>query len=126
MTGKGTGPAVLIYRVPAMSRPGAALRRYLRQEGIRAVEVSSGDGGRSVGALLGLRKDAAAGTADLPDHPVLVLSGLGERSLDRLLDFLRRECPVELKAVATPTNLSWSFARLAGELAREHTQLHSK
>lgn len=54
----------------------------------------------------------------LPE-PVMILCGLTEAQLDRLLPALRRERIFCLKAVLTPTNAGWSLRQLYDELCRE-------
>ncbi len=114
-------PAVLIYRLSPLTQEGRALRSYLQQHGIRSITVGTADGGKTISALLGLpaAPAAPAGAIDLPAEPVLVLYGIMGPSFDALLDFLQKNAPVRLKAVATPFNLRWSFARLARELGRD-------
>lgn len=51
---------------------------------------------------------------------LLLLCGLREKRLDKVLFELRREeVQVEYKAILTPTNRTWTLRRLYLELARE-------
>ncbi|MCD8143771.1 MAG: DUF3783 domain-containing protein [Oscillospiraceae bacterium] len=112
-------PAVLLYQLPEFSAQGWAVRTYLTAHGIRVITVSPGDGGKSLSTLLGLKQEAPVFSPPLPGEPVVVLYGLVGPTFDSFLDFLAKTAPVQLKAVATPYNLSWSFGKLAAQLAKE-------
>lgn len=55
---------------------------------------------------------------------IIVFSGLSEDALDKFLEEYKRSGiePVGLKAVLTPTNISWSIYELVCELERERGQ----
>lgn len=55
---------------------------------------------------------------------VLLLDGLSDEKLDRLLRLMReRGVPVSLKAVITKHNAEWTFAALYEELRKERKEL---
>lgn len=100
------------------------LDRICREEGVRTVPVSPARCGQTLAALLGLSPAAANPPHTAPREPVLVLCGFTRERMEAFLDRLRREgVPPVLKAVVTPTNLGWTLAALAEELARERREL---
>lgn len=109
--------------------PAARAGRVFLSLRIRVRTARADQMGQTVGFLLGLkghaeRPDAPALPA--PARPVLVLSGFTRARMDQLFAALRREGlpPIDLKAVVTPTNVSWTLGELCAELAREHEAMH--
>lgn len=117
---------VLLYRLPEADAKGHAIRGYLREHGIAAVNANPMDGGRPLAAILGVGKGRMGKAEPLPREPVMVLYGFGEEQLNEFLSFLRREAPVELKAVATVHNLSWTFGYLARQLMGERAYFEKR
>lgn len=71
----------------------------------------------------------AGDPADLADAEpgLLLICGLREKRLDKLLFELRREeAAVEYKAVLTPTNRTWTLGHLYLELQREKAAIARK
>ena len=64
---------------------------------------------------------SAAGIPDAETLPsCLVLCGLREKRLDKVLFELRREdIPIDFKAILTPSNQEWTVPELMKELQRE-------
>ena len=112
---------VLYYEPMTLQNP-AILTGLLQRRGLRVVPVDRGQVGQSVGFLAGYQgfpAQSAAGTP--PRDRVLVFCEVPEATLDAVLEDLKAAgAPPALKAILTGTNASWSFARLARELAREH------
>lgn len=53
-------------------------------------------------------------------EPMLVMSGLESEDIDEVLAALKRnQIRIDLKAIVTPTNQSWTSLQLYGELCRE-------
>lgn len=53
-------------------------------------------------------------------EPMLVMSGLDSEDIDEVLAVLKRnQIRIDLKAVVTPTNQSWTSLQLYGELCKE-------
>ena len=83
--------------------------------------------GAPLAVLAGLLYDGAV-QADEPDEflprSTLVFSGFTEERLNRALAEIREAglC-IDLKAVITPENETWSFARLIRELDREKQRI---
>lgn len=97
--------------------------------GVAVKTVAAAQMGQTLGALLELKGHAvnpSAPSLPAPARPVLVMSGFSRPRMDALLAALREGDvpPIGLKAVVTPTNLTWTFGALCAELAREHAQLH--
>lgn len=108
---------------------GGALEAVCAEAGVRLRRVEEKDLGRTVGALCGLpgagEGAAPAKTAD--PTPALVLFGLDKKGLDDFLDRLKKAgVAIPLKAVVTPTNQGWAFARLLEELAAERRELENR
>jgi len=86
--------------------------------------------GLPIGAMLGM--PAARLTANPADdgfeEPMLVMCGLEPPKFDEFLRSLRASgIPrIDLKAVVTPTNITWSARRLRDELRQEHDRLHGQ
>ena len=79
-----------------------------------------------IGALAGIpvRGASQGGAADGFSDPMLVMCGMLSDQLDAFLAALRvAGLRVPLKAVLTPSNVSWSLAALHEELAREHEEI---
>ena len=112
---------VLYYEPLPLLAP-AALAGVLQRRGLRVVRVTRDQAGQSVGHLAGYQGfEAKAGTEAPPQDRVLVFCEVPEATLDAVLvDLKTAGAPPALKAILTGTNASWSFARLARELAREH------
>ncbi len=62
-----------------------------------------------------------------PDDELLVISGLKDTDVDRLLEIMREQnTNVDLKCILTPTNQNWQFYKLIEELKKEHNTMHKK
>lgn len=88
-------------------------------------EIEKQDYEQPIGIFAGVsgisRKDCAVGNIE---NEMLVLCGLTERKLDRVLQALkRRKLVIPYKAVLTDTNKSWSGTELYNELVKEHQQM---
>lgn len=65
--------------------------------------------------------EPAADCGEPPVGECLIFSGFDRTSLTRTVDLLRKSgAGVELKAICTPSNRSWTLRELMTELAREH------
>lgn len=64
--------------------------------------------------------DAATGPAAQTPPSLLILCGLRDKRLDKVLFELRRaDIPVDYKAILTPSNKEWTVPELMKELQRE-------
>lgn len=103
----------------------AALERVCESEGITLRLVEPREAECQIGYLCAFGGFEPAGDCqDPPTDECLILSGFDRTSLTRTVDLLRRSgAGVELKAVCTPSNQSWTLAALLAELAREHAYM---
>ena len=121
---------VLLYRIGNESARDGALRAVLREKKLLTLDVTAAQLGETVGRLVSTNA-AAAPKAEPPqvasETEFMLLCGLGDRQLDRLLAAMRRAgAVVPHKAVLTEQNRSWTLERLIGEVAREHEALGGK
>ncbi|MBQ6373718.1 MAG: DUF3783 domain-containing protein [Clostridia bacterium] len=84
--------------------------------------------GLPLGALLGMpaARLTEVSEDDSFDDPMLLMCSLDEPQFNALLQSLRFSGipPIDLKAVLTPVNITWSARRLRDELRLEHDRLH--
>lgn len=94
-----------------------------RAQGIRLRPVEPREYALPIGALAGIPVSAGLpAPASAFDDEMLVMCHMLSNQLDAFLQGMR-VCGIPriaLKAVLTPTNVTWSSARLRGELIREH------
>lgn len=90
--------------------------------GMRVVHLTMADAGRTVAQLLGEADGPAAPLPAAPaPTPALLMANFRDRDVDTLLDLMKQaQVNAPLKAVATPSNRSWTFAGLLAHLAAEH------
>ena len=124
---------VLLYGIGNESERDRALRAVLRERKLLTLDVREAQLGETVGRLVSTNAaavpDASAGHA--PEHApaaeFMLLCGLGDRQLDRLLAGMRRAgAVVPHKAVLTEQNRSWTLEKLIREVMREHEALSGK
>ena len=107
----------------------AALEALCRRMDLRCRAVRPEEYALPVGALAGIPvAGTATGKTGAFSDPMLVICGLLAPQLDALLQGLREPgMPrAALKAVLTPSNVTWDSVRLHGELAREHAAMRKK
>lgn len=92
--------------------------------GMKLINVSPADAGKTVAQLLGEVECLAPRTLVLDPGaypPALVLANFKDKDLDRLLSMLRlAQVNIPLKAVVTPNNKNWLFGDLLAQLQEEH------
>ena len=90
---------------------------------LRLQLISDSHLGCTLSALLTEKSPPEGAVSPLPE-PILVLCGLNNAQLDKLLPALRKlgagPC---LKAVLTPTNASWTLSALYEELCKERAEI---
>ncbi len=118
-------PQVLLFNLPRDERC-AKLEAYLRESGVAVRHVQPKDFTLPVGALLGLSPAPVVGSQlSLPfTDEMMLMCFFDQKRLNALLSFfsetgLKR---IALKAMLTPTNLSWSACELHRNLSAEHEQ----
>ncbi|MCR5826487.1 MAG: DUF3783 domain-containing protein [Oscillospiraceae bacterium] len=114
---------VLLYHLDSDTETGRALRGVLLAQKLFTVTVGEAQAGERVARLVST--NAAVHDAPAPEPPpqesFMLLCGLGERQLDRLLAAMRRAgVSVPYKAVLTEHNRDWTLCDLMQEVVREH------
>lgn len=102
----------------------AALEKIARKRKMRIVLVPPEDYCRSIGAMAGYANQETNTEAPdnlfFPQEGILVLCGLSNHRLDRLLtDLQQAKLSIPFKAILTQTNAKWNAYQLAAELMRE-------
>lgn len=120
----GTKETVLYYS-PNKDKKSARVKSVLIQMGIRIKNISPQQIHQSVGYLAGLEgfsQENPTEAKEVIPQEVLVLKDFSSARLNQMLYLLRKaQIPkIELKAVITPHNASWSFYQLYQEIKSEH------
>ena len=115
-----TYPVVLLYHTPE-----GVLKRLtplLRQQGISVRVIRKELYTVPLEMLLGLKqpdKILQNPGIELPE-PMMIMHGMSSEGVDTVLKLLREnQICIDLKAVTTPTNLSWTALQMFAELQRE-------
>ena len=116
-----TRPTVLTFAVTddRLSR----LRLCCLKLGIVVKPVPVADYAQPLGTLLGLQEPLSHAAEDgSPIGEMLVMCAFDDALLNRFLAALRqlRMPPFRLKAMLTPTNVTWNAHQLYAELSAEH------
>ena len=119
---------VLLYRLGEDTEKGLALRTVLAEQKLLTLSIRAEQTGETVARLVSANA-AVSGTQppeQTPESEFMLLCGLGDRQLDRLLAAMRRAgVSVPYKAVLTEHNKNWTFADLVTEVAREHEAMRA-
>ncbi len=123
-----TGAELVLYYSPGDRARESKIKAVLVRLGIRIRNISPEQIHEQVGVLAGVRKtqedQKTEKNADGIFEEVLVLCNFTETSLNRLLRELRKShVLVDLKAVLTEENSSWTFLKLYRELQKERDLL---
>ncbi len=116
-------PKVLLYRLGEETQKGKALCEILNDMKLLTLHVEPEQSGETAGKLVSTNAAATAAPPPecIPEAEFMLLCGLGDRQLDRLLAALRRAgVSVPYKAVLTEHNKNWKLCKLIEEVAREH------
>lgn len=117
---------LVLFYTPLLLADPSRLRNLLDGLGVSLRVVPAQQLGQTLGFLAGLPDcvERPAGAVAPFSEPVMVFCGFSQDRLDQALDALRVSGgPAALKAVLTPTNRSWTLARLAGELQSERAEI---
>ena len=117
-----SNPSILFYD-PASAPWSGKLKTICAIQGLRLRRVENDRLDLSLLSLLSGEGAEPQNPAPPLPEPVMVLCGLTEPQLDRLLPALRKERIFCLKALLTPTNAGWTFRQLYDELCREREQM---
>ncbi|MBR3561105.1 MAG: DUF3783 domain-containing protein [Oscillospiraceae bacterium] len=115
-------PKVLLYRLGKETEKGKVLCTVLDDMKLLTLHVKPEQLGETAGRLASTNA-AATGVPpeNVPESEFMLLCGLGDRQLDRLLAAMRRAgVSVPCKAVLTEYNKEWQLWKLMEEVAREH------
>ena len=103
-----------------------AVESIAAQLHIRSAVISPEQFDIPVGALAGFvttQPSDVPAAENMPSEGMLLICGLNNSRLDRLLaELRRREIVIPYKAVLTPINADWTALQLVYELKREHEQ----
>ncbi len=138
-----SGREMVLYYNPDSSIRVTKLKGVLVRMGIRIRNVAPDQVLDTVGELAGVSGYENRGYSAAPDEekkevlqkelPVIaeemmVMYGFTSSRIDELLAGLRKAgvSKVELKAVVTETNISWSFFHLYEEIKKEHERMTGK
>lgn len=115
-----SAPLLLMYNLD--NDKGTRLRLLCMKLHIRFRSVTPSEYGQPVGALAGFCPSESDAPAPAFDDEMLVMVNFDGGLLNRFLQQIRAAHipPVALKAMLTPTNLTWSSARLHDEIRSEH------
>ncbi|SFG60103.1 protein of unknown function [Lachnospiraceae bacterium C7] len=120
---------ILIFNISGEKNK--AIHQLCKELKIEVVEVETNDYKQKIGALAhidGFKKEVIHGTVlDIPGE-MLIFSGLNSGDVDKFLAEYRAKKiePIPLKAVVTPTNITWRANELFKEIVKEHAEMNSK
>lgn len=131
MIPKRTAQEMVLYYTPEQNGNVAKVKGVLVRMGIRIRNVSPQQISETVGALAGmpgfvLSEKEAEESLFIPEQ-MLVMHRFTSRRMDELLANLRKAGvpKIDLKAVVTPSNCTWSFYHLYEEIREEHEKMTS-
>ena len=115
-------PKVLLYRLGKDTEKGNALCAVFDEMKILTLHVKPEQLDVTAGELASTNAAATGETPEtVPEAEFMLLCGLGERQLDRLLAAMRRAgVYVPYKAVLTEYNREWKLCKLIEEVEQEH------
>ncbi len=116
-------PKVLLYRLGEETEKGKALCAILNDMKLLTLHVAPEQLGETAGKLASTNAVVTGATPPerVPEAEFMLLCGLGDKQLDRLLANMRRAgVSVPYKAVLTEYNKEWKLCKLIEEVAREH------
>lgn len=114
---------VLLYRLGKDTEKGNALCAILGDMKLLTLHVAPEQLGETAGKLASTNAAAtgAPPPESAPEAEFMLLCGLGDKQLDRLLANMRRAgVSVPYKAVLTEYNKEWKLCKLIEEVMREH------
>lgn len=120
-------PVVLLYQAPELIVN--RLKQPLKEQGIAVRIVSKQMYTIPLDVLLGLRQPGKLlPRCGIPlAEPMLVMHGFSSEQVDTTLQILREHnVRIDLKAVTTPTNLSWTSLQIYAELRKEREAFYKK
>ena len=81
-----------------------------------------------LGEVPGTKKNSSRYDGADFTQEMIIMCDFDENDLDSFLAEFKKQgvSPVDLKAVLTPNNLTWTVTQLYGELLREHNEINNK
>lgn len=120
----------VLYYCPENIRYGTKRKAVFVQMGVRIKNIFPEQFSQKIGFLAGMEGyQVTQETCDGEiDQEVLILEGFSQQRINELLyRLVRTKQPrIELKAIVTETNASWSFYELYQEILREHKQMQGE
>ena len=117
-----TKKKVLVYAMPQDRK--RHLADVMRQLQIIVVPVPSTQYAQPLQAVIAEETGAAFPWPEFAE-PMLVMAGLESEDIDAVLAALKRnQIRIDLKAIVTPINQSWTSLQLYGALCREREAMH--
>lgn len=118
----------VLYYTPGQMAHAAKLKGVLVQMGVRIKNIRSEQVVQTVGYLAGMDGYPVlevSGEVPVLKEEMLVMKGFKGDRIDQLLLNLRKAGvpKINLKAVVTDSNGSWTFCKLYGELEKEHEMM---
>lgn len=114
---------VLLYRLEGGEPNGDKVREILKKLDIPFRDILQEMVGWPLGACAGLPgcpPGPESGEWEIPECEAMIMAGFTNLRMDKLLEALRGAgARIRFKAVITPHNRNWPFAKLLGELGRE-------
>lgn len=114
---------ILLYNLPTDSEKGASLHKLASALGITVRMIDASELGKTAGYLAGIEDCGRGGAFDgqSPDCEFMLMCGLGEQTLDKLLAGMRDAgIRIRYKAILTETNRDWRLFALIAEIKREY------
>lgn len=120
---------VLCYNLKG-TKKGKKIAMIFGYLGYRVRHVEKKEYLKSIGVLVGMDEDTEE-SADYEgagfDAEMLVMHAATEEMLDKALFLMRKEgVRVDLKAMVTPNNRSWTSLELQEEISKEHQYMTEK
>ena len=120
-------PIFLYYALDGDKKDG--ILKLLDEFNIRSREIKDSETCEQIGFLAGWsgleqNKNGSILNENQKEE-CIIFCGIENKTLNQLVSLMRsRGLAVDLKAVATPFNQSWSFCDLLDELKQEHQKMH--
>lgn len=118
-------PIFLYYALDGDKKDG--ILKLLDEFNIRSREIKDSETCEQIGFLAGWKgfEQNKNGRLLNEKEECVVFCGVENKTLNQLVSLMRSSgLAVDLKAVATPFNQSWSFCDLFEELKNEHKKMH--
>ena len=107
------------------SEKAVKIEEICRKENVVFKPVQADNGGEQIGYLCGYKGFEKCKKIESTDKECLLFSTCDNKTINKILAMMRESgCTVDLKAMVTATNQSWTLCKLAEQLFEEHTQMN--